>query len=78
MPTPSNELAILSAAHDLTQALLKPRLSPSFPPLSSNHHKSLLELASIFTTPLPPHDSTPILPNDDVVDNNSVLSHPIS
>ena len=78
MPTTSNELAILSAAHDLTQALLKPRLSPSFPPLSSNHHKSLLELASIFTTPLPTHDSTHIPPPDDVVDDDSVISHPIS
>ena len=69
------ELAIIFAAHVLTQALLKPRLSLSFPPLSSNHHKSLLKLAKIFTTPLPPRDSTP---NDDVVDDDSVLSHPLS
>ena len=78
MPTPSNELVTLSAAHDLTQVLLKPRLSPSFPPLSSNHHKLLLELARIFTTPLPPRDSTPIPPNDDAVDDDSALSRPIS
>ena len=53
-------------------------MSPSFPPLFSNHHKLLLELAQIFTTPLPPRDSTPIPPNDGVVDDDSVLSRPIS
>ena len=37
-----------------------------------------MELAQIFTTPLLPRYSTPIPPNGDVVDGDSVLSHPIS
>lgn len=68
----------LSTAHDLTQALVQSRLFTTFPRLSTNHAKSLLELTTIFTTSLPTSDSSPVPHNDGSVNEDNVLLHPIS
>ena len=52
-------------------------MSVSYPLLSTNHTKSLLELAAIFTTSITTSDSSPVPYNDHIIDEGIVLSHPI-
>ena len=54
MPTPSSTTTLLSAAYDLTQALLSPRTSSPLPPLVASHTKALLELSTIIKNSLLP------------------------
>ena len=78
MPTHTNELTILSTAHKLTQALLQPIFFASFPPLSTNHTKPHLKLSAIFTISLKCSDSSPVPYIDDVLDEDTVISHLIT
>ena len=48
MPTPSSTTTLLSAAYNLTQALLQPRESSPLPPIVVSQTRALLELANIF------------------------------
>ena len=64
MPVRTNQTTILSAARELTQALLQPRLSSSFLPLAHNHFQSLLELAKFSKNP---SLMMPLIPDPTVV-----------
>ena len=72
MLTPTSTTTSLSAAYDLTQALLSPRNCSPLPPLVVSHTKALLELATIFKQSLlpPNHNLTDETIDDDDENNN--------
>jgi len=53
MPTSTAEDIIISAANDLTHALLQSDFSPLLPPLSTETRKALQQLQQIFTDQFP-------------------------
>ena len=73
LPIHTNQTTLLSAAYDLTQALLQPSLSSYSPPLSNNHFKSLLELAELFKNSIPVDAIAPSPDGDDITDADDVV-----